>query len=439
MRLGGKEVLKKLNTHVYKIIAAILALTLVVQMPAAYASTLDDLKKERSQLDADKEALKESLHQKKTEIKSNQSRQEQIIEQLEQIGVKINAKNQEIEIVSIDIEIANEEITQLENDIAALKKKIEERDALLQERARAIQTGGTVSYVDVLLGANSFVDFIDRFSAVNTLMEADRTIMREQKEDKEKLEAQKIELIAKKEKLEENKAELERLKASLNQQKQEKNKLVDELEAEEAKLHAQKSQIEEHYHDKVELSEELEKKFLAEQRRLLEVARKKALEEAAAKKKRAKASSSAGSGKLPTVAAGTWTRPAAGRFSSGFGGRDIGPIGSKYHLGVDIANSIGTPVVASADGVVSYVGSMNGYGNVVMVTHSIEGQAFTTVYGHLSGFNTSVGTHVTKGQQIARMGNTGNSTGPHVHFEIHVGEWNGKRTNAVNPLRYISL
>ncbi len=418
-----------------------MALTLVVQMPAAYASTLSDLKKERSQLDAEKKALKESLSQKQSEIKTNQSRQEQIIAQLEQIGAKINATNQDIELVSIDIEIANEEISELENNIAALKKKIEERDALLEERARAIQTGGAVSYVDVLLGANSFVDFIDRFSAVNTLMEADRTIMREQKEDKEKLEEQKVELIAKKEKLEENKAELERLKASLNQQKQEKNKLVDELEAEEAKLHAQKSQIEEHYHDKVELSEELEKKFLAEQRRLAEVARQKALEAAAAKKKKAKAkaSSSAGSGKLPTVAAGTWTRPASGRFSSGFGGRDIGPIGSKYHLGVDIANAIGTPVVAAADGVVSYVGSMNGYGNVVMVTHSIEGQVFTTVYGHLSGFNTSVGTAVSKGQQIARMGNTGNSTGPHVHFEIHVGEWNGKRTNAVNPLRYISL
>ena len=171
--------------------------------------------------------------------------------------------------------------------------------------------------------------------------------------------------------------------------------------------------------------------------RQAEVARQKALE--AAKKKKAAAGSSKGSGDLPTVAAGTWTRPAAGRFTSGFGGRDIGPIGSKNHLGVDIANSIGTPIVAAADGVVSYVGSMNGYGNVVMVTHSIEGQVFTTVYGHLSGFNTSVGTSVSKGEQIARMGNTGNSTGPHVHFEIHVGEWNGKRTNAVNPLRYISL
>ena len=417
-----------------------IALALVVQVPAAYASSLTDLKKARNQLEAEKNAINKSLKEKKSEISSNQSRQEQLIAQLELIGAEINKTNQEIEVVTLDIEIAKQEISELEKEIAELQKKIDERDALLEERARAIQTGGTVSYIDVLLGANSFVDFIDRFSAVSTLMEADRKIMREQKEDKEKLEEQKLELIAKKEKLEANKAQLEKLKASLNQQKQEKNKLVDELEAEEAKLHAQKAHLEDELHDKVELSADLEKQILAEQRRAAEIARQKALEAAKKKKAAQSAKVSKGSSRnLPTVAAGTWTRPASGRFSSGFGGRDIGPIGSKYHLGVDIANAIGTPVVAAADGVVSYVGSMNGYGNVVMVTHSIDGQLFTTVYGHLSGFNTSVGTAVSKGQQIARMGNTGNSTGPHVHFEIHVGEWNGKRSNAVNPLRYISL
>lgn len=341
----------------------------------------------------------------------------------------------------MDIEIANQEISILEDEIAELKEKIEQRNELLRERARAIQSSGTVSYLDVLLGANSFVDFIDRFSAVSTLMDADRQIMREQKEDQEKLEVQKLELVKKKENLEANKAELKSLMASLNQQKKEKKRLVAELEKEEAKLQSEKTELKAEYHDKVELSKELEEKFLKEQRRLAEVARQKALEAAAAKKKKQNSSSnsSVSSGNLPVVSAGHWTRPAAGRFTSGFGGRDIGPIGSKNHLGVDIANSIGTPVVAAADGVVSYVGSMNGYGNVVMVTHSIEGQLFTTTYAHLSGFNTSVGASVSKGQQIARLGNSGNSTGPHVHFEIHVGEWNGSRSNAVNPLNYISL
>lgn len=433
----GKQVLKKLTTRSFKIIAVLLALILFIQMPAAYAASLSELKKERSQLEAEKKMLNKSLEQKTNEIQTNQNRQQKIISQLEQIGAKINAKNQEIEVVELDIEIANEEISILEKEIEELQIKIKKRDQLLRERARAIQSSGTVSYLDVLLGANSFVDFIDRFSAVSTLMDADRQIMREQKEDQEKLEVQKVELLKKKENLEANKAKLQKLMASLKEQKKEKNQLVAELEKEEAKLRAQKTSLKEEYDDKVELSKEVEQKFLKEQRRLAEIARQKALEAKRNKKKNSNNVSS--SGNLPTVAAGTWTRPAAGRFTSGFGSRDIGPIGSKNHLGIDIANSIGTPVVSAADGVVSYAGTMNGYGNVVMVTHSIEGQIFTTTYAHLSGFNASVGDVVSKGQQIARLGNTGNSTGPHLHFEIHVGEWNGSRSNAVNPLRYVSL
>lgn len=402
-------------------------------MPAAYAASLSDLKKERSELEAQKKALNNSLEQKNSELKTNQNKQQQLIAQLEQISAKINATNHDIAIVKYDIEIANQEIAALEQSIAELQEKIDQRDALLRERARAIQTGGTVSYIDVLLGANSFVDFIDRFSAVSTLMDADRQIMREQKEDQEKLEIQKAELLEKKKNLEANKAQLENLRANLEAQKKEKNKVVDELEKEEARLHEQKEAIETHIDENIELSKELENKIMAERRRLAEIARK----EAEAKKKLE--NNAASSGKLPTVSAGTWTRPAAGRYTSGFGRRDIGPIGSKNHLGVDIANAIGTPVVSGADGVVSYVGTMNGYGKVVMVEHSIDGQSFTSVYAHLSGFTSSVGDVVSKGQQIARMGNTGNSTGPHLHFEIHVGGWNGKRSNAVNPLRYISL
>ena len=433
--------MKKLTTRSFKTIAATLAVVLFIQIPAASAATLDELKKERSQLEAEKKSINKSLEQKTNEIQTNQNRQQKIISQLEQLGAEINETNHKIAVVELDIEIANEEISILEDEIAELKEKIEQRNELLRERARAIQSSGTVSYLDVLLGANSFVDFIDRFSAVSTLMDADRQIMREQKEDQEKLEVQKLELVKKKENLEANKAKLKSLMASLNQQKKEKKKLVAELEKEEAKLRSEKTELKAEYDDKVELSKELEEKFLKEQRRLAEVARQKALEAAAAKKKKQNSSSNSAvsSGNLPVVSAGNWTRPAAGRFTSGFGRRDIGPIGSKNHLGIDIANSIGTPVVAAADGVVSYVGSMNGYGNVVMVTHSIEGQLFTTTYAHLSGFNTSVGASVSKGQQIARLGNSGNSTGPHVHFEIHVGEWNGSRSNAVNPLNYISL
>ncbi|CAM5557437.1 hypothetical protein LSPH24S_07116 [Lysinibacillus sphaericus] len=83
----------------------------------------------------------------------------------------------------------------------------------------------------------------------------------------------------------------------------------------------------------------------------------------------------------------------------------------RFHYGVDLANKTGTPIWASADGVVSYAAPLSSYGNVVILTHSINGQIYTTVYAHLSAFNVSVGDVVNQGQQIAAMGSTGRSTG----------------------------
>lgn len=422
----------------YKIIAGVLTALLITQAPAAYATSLSDLKEEKSEIEQQKKELNKSIDQKSNEIQSNQNTQDKIIKQLEDLGAQITKTNAGIEKVTAAINEANQEIKELEADITRLEEKIKERDKLLAERARAIQKSGTVSYLDVLLGANSFVDFIDRFSAVNTLMDADRQIMREQKEDKEVLEAQKIKLEQRKQELEQNKAELDRLMASLKEQKSQKNKLVDQLEAEQKRLKGQKQLLEEEYSEAIEVSKDLENKIAAEQRRIAEIARKEAARRAAEAAKKNGSSASTGSANAPDVAAGTWTKPANGRFTSAFGWRNIGA-GNEFHLGIDIANSIGTPIVSAADGVVSYVGSMGGYGKVMMVTHSINDSTWTTVYAHLSGFNASVGDSVSKGEQIAKMGNTGRSTGPHLHFEIHNGEWNGKRSNAVNPLRYISL
>lgn len=422
----------------FKWMAASLALVLFIQMPAAYATSLNDLKDQKNSVEQQKKQLNKSIDQKSNEIQSNQNTQDKIIAQLEELGAKINDTNKKITVVSDDIALANQEIQELEADITELEAKIEQRDELLRERARAIQSSGTVSYLDVLLGANSFVDFIDRFSAVNTLMDADRIIMREQKTDKETLEEQKLLLENRKKQLEENKAELERLQQSLNGQKQEKNKLVDELEAAQAKLKGAKQLLEEEYSEALDVSKELEVEIAAEQKRIAAIARQRA--EEARKKALANSSSSSntGSSNAPAVAAGTWTKPTQGRFTSAFGWRDIGS-GNEFHLGIDIANSIGTTIVSAADGVVSYAGTMSGYGKVMMVTHSINDHIWTTVYAHLSGFNASVGQSVSKGEKIAQMGNTGRSTGPHLHFEIHNGTWNGSRSNAVNPLRYISL
>nr|WP_107840392.1 M23 family metallopeptidase [Metasolibacillus meyeri] len=405
-----------------------LALLLIVQMPAVSANTLNDLKGQKNEIEQKKSNITNSINETTSEIKANENRQQEILSQIEALDKKIVQTNEEIDVVIEDIKVANQEIAELEEAIAELEGKIEARDELLRERMRAIQANGTVSYLDVLLGANSFVDFIDRFSAVSTLMEADRQIMRDQKRDIESLEEQKLLLENKKKKLEENQAELERLRASLDAQKKDKNKLIDELEREQEKLKKEKQLLEADYSEALQVSEELQKKIVAEQNRLAEIARQQELQ-----RRREMANNN-----IPVVSSGTWTKPTNGRLTSGYGWRNIG-FGTEFHYGVDIANATGTPIVAATDGIVSYAGPLSTYGNVVILTHSIDGQIFTTVYAHLSGFNVGVGETVSKGQRIASMGSTGRSTGPHLHFEIHIGPWRGQSVGSVNPLRYIPL
>ena len=413
----------------------IVVLCLVIQVPASYAASITELKEQQEKAESKKDKLSTEIDGKKSEINTIENRQDKIMAQIEEIAAKIEDTNKDIAKVNSDISEAEKEIKELQKDIEYLQQKIDERTALLEERARAIQVTGTVSYIDVLLGANSFVDFIDRMSAVSTLLDADRQIMREQKEDQQALEDQKQLLEQRKKTLEDDQTKLKDLKKSLDGQSAEKNNLVDALESEQSKLAKEKRLLEEEYSEAIEVSKNLEAQIIAEQRK----AAAAAAAAAANKPVGSNADNSADSnGNLPVVSAGTWTKPANGRFTSKFGWRDIG-FGQEFHYGIDIANSTGTPIVAAANGVVTYAAPMSTYGNLVMITHNINGQVFTTVYAHLSGFWVSKGATVSKGQKIAPMGNTGRSFGSHLHFELHVGEWNGKRSNAVNPLRYITL
>lgn len=115
--------------------------------------------------------------------------------------------------------------------------------------------------------------------------------------------------------------------------------------------------------------------------------------------------------------------PVNGEVTSGFGMR-----WGQLHAGIDIANEYGTPVQAAMAGCVTYAGWYGGYGNALVIEH---GQGYSTLYGHLSGFAAGTGDYVQSGQTIAYLGSTGNSTGPHLHFEVRVND------SPVNPLSWL--
>ena len=431
------------SKRMFKVLAVLLAFVLLWQAPTAFASTLSELKESQKQLEQKKNELNSSIKEKGSEINTIENEQTKLLTKIDKISGQIDETNGKIDSVNVEITKANDEITALEAEIVELQKKIDERAALLDERARAIQVSGNISYVDVLLGANSFVDFIDRFSAVSKLLDADRKIMREQKEDKLSLEDAKIVLEDTKKQLEADQAQLESLKASLGAQQQQMGTLVNQLEAEQAKLVSEKTLLEEEYSEALAISEENSRQIEAEQARLAEIARQEAIRkqkeaEAAKAAQSQNGGSSSSSNDGPAVSSGTWTKPANGRLTSPFGWRNLGS-GNEFHYGIDIANSIGTTIVAANDGVISYAGSLSTYGNVVMITHFVNGSQWTTVYAHLNSINVSVGQSVDKGQKIGGMGNTGRSFGSHLHFEIHNGPWKSGRPHALNPLQYISM
>ncbi|WJY26076.1 MULTISPECIES: murein hydrolase activator EnvC family protein [Sporosarcina] len=449
----------------------VLLLSSTVGATAVSADSLKDMQNEQKLLQQKQNELNKGIKDKSDKINEKKTKKQTILDQISKLNGEIDTNNEKIRDVKEKIADTTKEIAQLRISIKTLEQRIKERDEVLRERVKTMQVkGGDVSYLDVLLGATSFSDFIDRFSAVSTLMDADRKIMKQQEDDMNQLEEEKALVEKKLAEQEDRKAKLTDLKKKLEGQKVEKDKLVDQLEAEEAKLSNEKAHLESEADEAHDMSADLEKKIVAEQERLAEVARQAELkrkreaelrrqQEAAAAKRRAEqaassshssassssSSSNASSSYEPSVAAppvssGAWTAPAHGRLTSSFGWR-VHPIfhTKKQHRGQDISVPVGTTVSAAAEGVVSHAGPMGGFGNLVMITHSIDGQIYTSVYAHLSSIGVSTGQHVGKGEPIAKSGNTGNSTGPHLHFEIHVGNFSATGPSAVNPLRYVSF
>ena len=122
--------------------------------------------------------------------------------------------------------------------------------------------------------------------------------------------------------------------------------------------------------------------------------------------------------------------PCNGIISSPYGVRFHPIFNTKFfHRAIDIANKKNTPIVATADGIVVFSGWMRGYGNIIAIEH---GQKYRTVYAHLAKNLVQKGEFVTKGQEIGKMGNTGRSTGPHVHYELHLNK------RPINPMRYLN-
>ncbi|AMX82340.1 peptidase M23 [Geobacillus subterraneus] len=423
-------------------LAVAAALGLGVLPPAADAVSNRDIEQKRSEIDAlrsKRSDVEEKISEAQKNIETLQSQQKQVANDIEKLNIAIEETSGKIRNVSADISETEQAIDKLKQEIAEIQERIEKRNEILKARLRSLQeSGGAISYLEVLLGAQSFSDFIDRMSAVTTIMEADQQIIREQEADKALKEKKETELTQKRNKLQADLQELKQLQAQLAAQLEQKNRLMSDLKQKEEEEHEHKMALEEE-------KELIAKQEAAVKQQLAELERQKRAEEEAAKQRgrtySPPASKSGGEapsgGSVPPVSSGAFTRPANGPITSGFGYR-FG--GTDFHLGVDIGKRAPVvPVVAAADGVVFRSYYSSSYGNVIFISHVINGQVYTTVYAHLEARLAGGGQRVQKGQIIGYMGNTGQSFGPHLHFELHRGGWNVGKTNAVDPRNYIAF
>ncbi|MFE8701640.1 murein hydrolase activator EnvC family protein [Cytobacillus sp. FJAT-54145] len=402
------------------IVAALGFGSIVAGVPTdiASASKLQDLKNQKSELQNKRSDVNSQIDEAEQEIDSIQQEQAELKSEIKRLDLAIGDAETKIIEKQKEIEAKKIEIEELQKEIVVLTARINKRNELLKDRARSFQENGSVvSYLDVLMGAKSFGDFIDRLGAVATIVEADQDILNQHREDKKLLEEMQAQLENELASLENMLSELEEMKKSLNAQKAEKDKVMSALKKQEQQMHAEKLELEEEAQLLAKQQAAMQKAIQLEQKRIAEQQRQKQ-----------------SGGSTPPVSNGTFTRPSAGYLSSGFGHR-----WGEFHAGVDIAAKGSVPIVSAADGVVIRSYYSSSYGNAIFISHSINGQIYTTVYAHMSSRSVEEGAVVAKGQQIGYMGNTGYSFGQHLHFELHKGPWNAGKTNAINPVGVVPL
>ena len=363
------------------------------------ADSLQDLQDQASDINA---TIKEQ-ESRRDEIKEERATALDEIESIENsIGkYEVEIENLESEISSLesDIEKKKEEIKQLEEDY-------KQKDKQLQEKLVFAQKYGQISYLDVLLGSDNFMDFISNAHIVSELTEADNQMMEEIEKSQKQIEKVKKELESEKSELDTSKKSVEAKQKQLAVNKQAKEEKVASLSAEDKKVQAEL----EDYKSKL---------------RQIDAAIKKKEEEA--NKNGIYTGSFSGTLGWPI----STSSPNYNAITSYFGNRESPvPGASTNHRGIDIGVSTGTPVYSSADGYVLDVQHTGVRGLFVLIKH---GNNLYTRYQHLSSSNVSAGQYVKRGQQIARSGNSGIGSGPHLHFEVLTRPYYGYE---VNPLNY---
>lgn len=391
--------------------ASFLALSILlggqaIHMPA-YADDLDDQVQD----------LQGQIDSSRLEQENWQQVIEDVSAKLKQIQADLDAANARLQSIQKKQAEINAQIAQTQNEIVKMEAYLKTRQNVLNRRVRAIYMHGQLNYLEVILGANSFSDFANRVELLKRVIRSDYNLILEIQKQKAAIEAKKAQLEEDKRQLDALAAEAEKTRQEIAKKKAEQQKVLDAAKSNKAAA----AQMEQDLNAQLASVRNLIQQRLA----AAEAARQAAQQQAASDDE------GGGGGSDDNYVQGTGAMgwPCSGPITSPFGYRTHPIFGTTiFHAGIDIGVDYGTPIHAADSGVVVYSGWISGYGNAVIIDH---GGGISTLYGHNQSLAVSEGQSVSKGSVIAYAGSTGNSTGPHCHFEVDV---NG---SPVNPMGYL--
>lgn len=343
------------------------------------------------ELESQKEDLQSKVTDAKNQLQNLQDQETVTQDELTIVNTELSALTNEIAGLQAQLDALNESIEAKEKEISEKEQRVAEKQELLKKRLLTMYKKGGSTYIDVLLGSSNYIEMLINYDAVKEIAEIDNKLIDQIVEEKEKLQAAKKELEEQKKEVDEVKSAKDAKSVELTEKQSEKQEKIKQLNAEQQ---ATQEEIDSYNAAMARVNEELAEAF------------RRAQEEMERR-------SSGGGG-------------SSGGSGINFDGSFIWPCNcnivtslmkwrwGRMHKGIDIGADYES-VYASASGICYNAYDDGGYGNYIMIFH---GDGYVTLYGHLNYSVVSDGQYVRQGETIAQSGNTGGSTGPHLHFEI---------------------
>lgn len=415
-----------------KLIGMALISILLASTNVALAATQADINSNQKKIDEAEEKQKQ-VESDKTEA----------MKQVESINSKIDDYETQISDLDSKITDANTKIKEEEKKLAQAEQDYKEQEELIKKRMVAVYTSGDTSYLDVLLSSKNLTDFISSYYLVSEVTKMDAELLDKIQKQKEEIKTAKKEIENNKATLTASKTEKETVNNQLKTAKTEKDKYVAQLSDQEKELEQEIQQLKQ---DNAKIANEIKQAEIAYKKQLEEL---KKQQEAANSQKNNNSNNSSNSNSGKNNNSGSFTTPTgSGYFMKPVSGGSISTNGyystGKFHGAIDYAISSGSPVYAAAAGVVMITDNLtSSYGTYVVIRHANGMQSY---YGHgtRGSICVSPGQIVKKGQQIMLSGSTGNSSGPHLHFELRTAPYSYKysataygQDSRVNPLNYM--